>query len=132
MQEELNSPQPSQETRKRRLHDYCLTHRFNEKPTQEELQYIAVDDENNIIYCALHKVSSETWIKLLAGARGIKRRVPRWEEFRRLGDYSEEEKLLRLQTYFKFMIVREPLQRLLSTFKERFIPGARLRHVNTS
>ena len=30
------------------------------------------------------------------------------------------------------MIVREPLQRLLSTFKERFIPGARLRHINSS
>ena len=91
-----------------------------------------MDDENNIIYCALHKVSSKTWIRLLEGARGIKQRVPRWEEFRRLGDYSEEEKLLRLQTYFKFMIVREPLQRLLSTFKERFIPGARLRHINSS
>ena len=38
----------------------------------------------------------KTWIKRLAGARGIKGRVERWKEFRRFGDYSEEEKLLRL------------------------------------
>ena len=30
------------------------------------------------------------------------------------------------------MIVRDPLQRLLSTFKERYIPGAPRRHVNSS
>ena len=71
MQGKLDSHEPSQETRKRRLHDYCLTHRFNKEPTQEELEYIAVDDENKIIYCALQKVSSKTWIKLLEEARGF-------------------------------------------------------------
>ena len=112
-QENLDSPDLSQETRKPRLHDYCLTHRFNKKPTGEELQYIAVDDENKIIYCALQKVGSKTLIGLLEKARGIKKPVMRF------GNYTEEERLIRLQTYFKFLIVREPLQRLLSTFKER-------------
>ena len=117
--------------RKQRLLDlYCLTRRFNKKPREEELKYIAVDDENKIIYCALHKVSSRTWIELLEGAHGIKKRVMRWEFFRRLGNYTEEEKLLRLHTYFKFLIVRDPLQRLLSTFKERYIDGAPLRHMD--
>ena len=129
MQEKLNSPELSQETRKQRLHDYCSTHRFNEKPTKEELQYIAVDDENKIIYCALQKVGSKTFIGLLESARGSKR-VMRWDFFRRLGSYTEEERLLRLQSYFKFLIVREPLQRLLSTFKERYIDGAPLRHLD--
>ena len=40
----------------------------------------------------------------------------------------EEEKLLRLQTYFKFVMVRASLQRLLSTFKERYRDGEPLRH----
>ena len=130
LQENLDDPDLRQETRKQRLHDYCLTHRFNKKPTEEELQYIAVDDENRIIYCALQKVGSKTLIGLLEKARGIKKTVMRWDFFRRFGSYTEEEKLFRLQTYFKFLIVREPLQRLLSTFKERYIDGAPKRHVD--
>ena len=130
LQEQIGSPEPSQEMRKQRLHDYCLTHRFNKKPTEEELQFIAVDDENKIIYCALQKVGSKTLIRLLGKARGINGRVRRWDAFQRLGNYTEEEKLFRLQTYFKFVIVREPLQRLLSTFKERYRDGAPLRHVD--
>ena len=52
--------------RKQRLLDlYCLTRRFNKKPREEELKYIAVDDENNIIYCALQKVGSKTLMGLL-------------------------------------------------------------------
>lgn len=121
------SPEENQKARKQRLNDYCLTHTFNEKPTQEELQYIAVDDENKIIYCALHKVASKTWTGLMQEAIGITPRVGRWGVFRRLGDYSEEEKSLRLKTYFKFLIVREPLHRLLSAFKERYPPEAPLR-----
>ncbi|KAJ7379397.1 Carbohydrate (chondroitin 4) sulfotransferase 13 [Desmophyllum pertusum] len=112
-------------TRKQRLEDYCRTHTFNKKPTREDLQYIAVDDENKIMYCALHKVASKTWIKILEDLRGVKEYVRRWGLFRRFGDYTEEEKVLRLQTYFKFLIVREPLHRLLSTFKERWIQGGR-------
>ena len=129
MQGQLNSPEPSQEMRKQLLCDYCLTHRFNKKPTKKELQYIAVDDENKIIYCALQKVGSKTLIRLLEMARGIKN-VRRWNIFQRFGNYTEEERLLRLQTYFKFVMVREPLQRLLSTFKERYIDGAPLRHLD--
>ncbi|KAL9958702.1 hypothetical protein ACROYT_G035752 [Oculina patagonica] len=118
------NPEENQKARKKRLNDYCLTHSFNEKPTREELQYISVDDENKIIYCALHKVASKTWIGLLEDALGIKPRVRRWSVFRRLGDYSQEEQSLRLKTYFKFLIVREPLHRLLSAFKERYPPKA--------
>ena len=126
----MGSPELSQEMRKQRLHYYCLTHRFNKEPSAEELQYIAVDDENKIIYCALQKVGSKTLIKLLEKARGVKKQVSRWDFFRRFGNYTEEERLLRLRTYFKFLIVREPLQRLLSTFKERYIDGAPLRNAD--
>ena len=77
LQEQIGSPEPSQEMRKQRLHDYCLTHRFNKKPTEVELQYIAVDDENKIIYCALQKVGSKTLVELLEKARGIKEKVRR-------------------------------------------------------
>ena len=45
--------------------------------------------------------------------------------WKHLSDYTEEERAKRLKTYFKFVYVREPLQRLLSAYKDRFIrlPG---------
>ena len=33
---------------------------------------------------------------------------------------TEEQRAIRLKTYFKFLFVREPLHRLLSAFKNRF------------
>ena len=36
-------------------------------------------------------------------------------------EYTEEERAIRIQTYFKFLFVREPLKRLLSAYKNKFI-----------
>ena len=44
-----------------------------------------------------------------------------WNIWKRLYQYTDEEKAIRLQTYFKFLFVREPLHRLLSAYKDKFI-----------
>ena len=113
------SPEDNQKARKQRLHEYCLTHMFNEKPEKEELQYFAVDNENKILFCGLQKVASSTWFRLLRNALGVK--GGRWAVFPRLSEYSEEERSFILKTYFKFFFVREPLERLLSAYKHKFI-----------
>ena len=41
--------------------------------------------------------------------------------WKRLYQYTDEEKAIRLQTYFKFLFVCEPLHRLLSAYKDKFI-----------
>ena len=46
--------------------------------------------------------------------------VHEWKQWKRLSQYSETERDFRLQTYFKFMFVREPLHRLLSAYKDKF------------
>ncbi len=102
------SPEEIQEARKRHLQEYCMTHSFNKRQTKEDLQYIAVDDENKIIYCALQKVASKTWIEVLGSLRGMELNPWHWEVFPRFGEYSEKEKSLRLKTYFKFFFVCEP------------------------
>ena len=48
-------------------------------------------------------------------------KVHRWDLWKRLYQYTEEEREIRLQTYFKFLFVREPLKRLLSAYKDKFI-----------
>ena len=93
---------------------------FNENPKKEELQYIAVDDKNKILFCALQKVASSTWLRLLEHVLGIAG-GNRWDVFPRFSEYSEKERSLKLKTYFKFFFVREPLERLLSAYKHKFV-----------
>ncbi|XP_078348729.1 carbohydrate sulfotransferase 11-like isoform X1 [Oculina patagonica] len=124
--EEKSSPNPFEQTqmaRQRHLKDYCLEHKFNERPMTERLHFIVVDDEHEIMFCTIPKVASTTWKRVLADLRGLRQgiSVHRPKLWRHLEEYRSEEKSFRLKTYFKFIFVREPLHRLLSAFKDTFI-----------
>lgn len=75
------------------------------------------------MFCTIPKVASTTWKRVLADLRGLKQGifVHRPGLWRRLSQYKDKDKLFRLKSYFKFIFVREPLHRLLSAFKDKFI-----------
>lgn len=114
-----------QVARRKIMKQYCAKHLSLSKPPKDltRMHHIIVDDINKIIYCSIPKVSSTTWKRLLLDLRGEKRGVyiHRKSLFKRLYQYTEEEREKRLRTYFKFLFVREPLHRLLSAFKNKFI-----------
>ena len=106
------------------MREYCLKHSYKSKLVDKDLNYSIVDDKNKIIYCTIPKVSSTTWKRVLGEVRGYGknlRRVHRKELWRYLHQYTEEERLIRIKTYFKFLFVREPLHRLLSAYKDKFM-----------
>ena len=105
------------------LKDYCLKHSFNKILTKTQLKFIVVDDEHKIMFCTIPKVASTTWKRVLADLSGLRQGifVHRPGLWRRLNEYQEKEKSILLKTYFKFVFVREPLHRLLSAFKDKFI-----------
>ena len=119
------SPEERQADRKQRLREYCNTHTYDKSPTPEDLHMLAVDDEQKFIYCVISKVGTTTWKSVLARPRGNNPRINRWVMWKRLTNYTEEERKTRLKTYFKFMFVREPLHRMVSAYKNKFlqIPG---------
>jgi len=83
-----------------------------------------VDDENKIIYCTIPKVSSTKWKRVLWSLRGLdkdKKNIQSLGLWQTLNQYTEEERLQRIETYFKFIFVREPLHRLLSAYKDKFM-----------
>ena len=82
---------------------------------------LAVDDDLKLIYCVVPKVGTSTWKKVIAKSRQIRPGINRWIMWKRLSNYTEEERSRRLTTYFKFVFVREPLQRLLSAYNNKFI-----------
>ena len=106
------------------MRDYCLTHSYKTKLVGRDLNFMIVDDENKIIYCTIPKVSSTTWKRVLVNLRGLDKNIQnlhRMDQFQRLYQYTEEERLQRIKTYFKFLFVREPLHRLLSAYKDKFL-----------
>ena len=93
-----------------------------------------MDDENKIIYCTIPKVSSTTWKRVLGVVHGLDKnieRIHRSELWRWLYQYTEEERLKRIKTYFKFLFVREPLHRLLSAYKDKFLNRNKLSSENS-
>ena len=58
-------------------------------------------------------MGTKTWKQVIVKSRKIRPEINRWIVWRHLSNYTVEERNERLKTYFKFVFVREPLQRLL-------------------
>ncbi|XP_061571484.1 carbohydrate sulfotransferase 10 [Cololabis saira] len=99
------------------------------------LDRIFVCDEHKILFCQTPKVGNTQWKKVLIVLNGA---FPTVEEIPenlvhdheknglpRLSSLSAQEITERLNTYFKFFIVRDPFERLISAFKDKFVANPR-------
>ncbi|XP_005400811.1 PREDICTED: carbohydrate sulfotransferase 10 isoform X1 [Chinchilla lanigera] len=99
------------------------------------LDRIFVCDKHKILFCQTPKVGNTQWKKVLIVLNGV---FPSIEEIPenvvhdheknglpRLSSFSEAEIQKRLKTYFKFFIVRDPFERLISAFKDKFVHNPR-------
>ncbi|KAL1022603.1 hypothetical protein UPYG_G00029770 [Umbra pygmaea] len=90
------------------------------------LQHILVNDQHRFLYCYVPKVACSNWkrvLKVLSGAlenveTNIK--MDHKSDLLFLSSMKPEEIRHRLKHYFKFMFVREPMERLLSAYKNKF------------
>ena len=87
-----------------------------------------VDDEHKVIYCPLPKSASTAFRHLLMNATGKNiRPLSLREQFHDLGlkflceDYSVDEIIYRLENYFKLVVVRHPIDRLVSAHNHRLV-----------
>ena len=93
--------------------------------------HILVDDANQMLFCDAPKTGStffkELWLNYTRGTSVDQRATInihdrtflRRQNLRYLSTYNQTEKQTRLETYFKFMIVRHPLVRVLSSYREK-------------
>uniref|UniRef100_A0A5F4WLG6 Carbohydrate sulfotransferase n=1 Tax=Callithrix jacchus TaxID=9483 RepID=A0A5F4WLG6_CALJA len=99
------------------------------------LDRIFVCDKHKILFCQTPKVGNTQWKKVLIVLNGV---FPSIEEIPenvvhdheknglpRLSSFSDAEIQKRLKTYFKFFIVRDPFERLISAFKDKFVHNPR-------
>ncbi|XP_070688606.1 carbohydrate sulfotransferase 14 [Pempheris klunzingeri] len=90
------------------------------------LQHILVNDQYHFLYCYVPKVACSNWkrvIKVLNGALesvDVNIKMDHRNDLLFLSSLKPEEIRYRLKHYFKFMFVREPMERLLSAYRNKF------------
>ncbi|KAM4574553.1 carbohydrate sulfotransferase 14 [Fundulus diaphanus] len=90
------------------------------------LQHILVNDEYRFLYCYVPKVACSNWkrvLKVLSGALesvDVNIKMDHRSDLLFLSSLKPEEISYRLKHYFKFMFVREPMERLLSAYRNKF------------
>ncbi|XP_029113570.1 carbohydrate sulfotransferase 10 [Scleropages formosus] len=99
------------------------------------LDRIFVCDKHKILFCQTPKVGNTQWKKVLIVLNGAFPTVKEIPEnvvhdhekngLPRLSSFSASERTHRLSTYFKFFIVRDPFERLISAFKDKFLQNPR-------
>uniref|UniRef100_H3AEB6 Carbohydrate sulfotransferase n=1 Tax=Latimeria chalumnae TaxID=7897 RepID=H3AEB6_LATCH len=99
------------------------------------LDRIFVCDKHKILFCQTPKVGNTQWKKVLIVLNGDFSTVeevpesvvhkPEKNRLSRLSSFSKPEIEKRLSSYFKFFIVRDPFDRLISAFKDKFLHNPR-------
>eukprot|EP00795_Rhopilema_esculentum_P006647 gene6647-12188_t len=92
---------------------------------------ILVSDKNQLLYCMVPKVACSNWRRVLLVLEGYIQDPQALDStdvhnntfglLRPLSDYSSDEIIFRLSTYYKFMFVRNPIERLTSAFRSKFV-----------
>lgn len=129
-------PVPSQilqEIRNRTIRTVCsqknMPHSvWSLSPLQRKtlLQHVLVSDRYRFLYCYVPKVACSNWkrvLKVLNGALDnvdVSVKMDHRSDLQFLSSMKPEEIRHRLKHYFKFMFVREPMERLLSAYRNKF------------
>ncbi|XP_048577505.1 carbohydrate sulfotransferase 14 [Nematostella vectensis] len=94
------------------------------------LHHILVDDKHKILYCYIPKVACSNWKRVLMVLDGrasdtdsISHDQAHNSGVSRLANYTDEQIQFRLKYYYKFMFVRDPLDRLVSAYNDKIQGG---------
>ncbi|XP_072039888.1 carbohydrate sulfotransferase 14-like isoform X1 [Amphiura filiformis] len=87
---------------------------------------IIVDDERKFLYCFVPKVACSNWKRVIKYMQGSLDNIEKQIKMDHKADLvflkelSYHEIQYRLSNYYKFMFVRNPMERLLSAFRNKF------------
>ena len=110
----------------------CRQHSFLYEQQNVNFRYFYISDKYKFVYCHTPKVACTSWKIAMTGlyfrrasfriyANKINQNA---SNFVQLGHYFHPHEVYqRLHTYYKFMFVREPLERLLSAYRMFFMKG---------
>ena len=129
----LDSIQSMNLERQAAVRDFCKrNNRTNDTLDNKRLDNIIVDEKFKILFCYIPKVACTQWKTVMASLDGreTKLSIHDVRNFKFLGEYAKDEIDRMLKTYFKFVFVREPFERLLSAYLDKFNSGDPAFHRN--
>uniref|UniRef100_A0A8C4ZY07 Carbohydrate sulfotransferase n=1 Tax=Gadus morhua TaxID=8049 RepID=A0A8C4ZY07_GADMO len=96
--------------------------------TPDDLKHLVVDEDHQLLYCYVPKVACTNWkrvMMVLTGRGNDPMEIPSNEahlsaNLKTLNQYSIADINHRLKHYLKFLFVREPFERLVSAYRNKF------------
>ncbi|XP_036441172.1 carbohydrate sulfotransferase 8-like [Colossoma macropomum] len=119
-----------QEARRRLMKEVCAKYRSNisRTVTPHHVSRIYVEDRYKLLYCEVPKAGCSNWkrvLMVLAGVASSTRDIGHdavhyGNHLKRLDSFDRQGITRRLDTYTKVLFVREPMERLVSAFRDKF------------
>ncbi|KAK1163405.1 carbohydrate sulfotransferase 8-like isoform X1 [Acipenser oxyrinchus oxyrinchus] len=120
----------TQEERKHLIRDVCAKYKSNSKKTitPHHVSRIFVEDKHKLLYCEVPKTGCSNWKRVLMVLEGFASSVKdiqhntvhNGNHLRRLDSFDKQGIHERLNAYTKVLFVREPFERLVSAFRDKF------------
>ncbi|XP_039988597.1 carbohydrate sulfotransferase 8-like [Xiphias gladius] len=121
----------TQGSRRRLLSEVCVKYQpgVTERPvSQRQVSRVYVEDRSRLLYCEVPKAGCSNWkrvLMVLGGSATSTRDIPHdaahyANHLRRLESYDRAGIAERLRSYTKVLFVREPFERLVSAFRDKF------------
>ncbi|KAJ8245386.1 hypothetical protein GJAV_G00270200 [Gymnothorax javanicus] len=133
-QPELSSSAALHQARRDQVAETCRAHVSSRRKrrvlTPNDLKHLVVDDEHELLYCYVPKVACTNWKRVMmvltSGGRytdpmaipSSQAHIP--ANLKTLNQYSIAEINHRLKNFLKFLFVREPFERLVSAYRNKF------------
>ena len=115
--------------RKALVQDYCKKHNRNaDTVLGKDLHYFDVFRSRKVIYCFIPKVSSSNWKKELSALVQEDKQIYKGSFKNNLSKFPRQEVEPMLKNYFTFLFVRDPMERVLSAYKSKFIKDNKYFH----
>ncbi|XP_070686280.1 carbohydrate sulfotransferase 8-like [Pempheris klunzingeri] len=121
----------TQESRRRLLADVCAKYQpgvAEQRVSQRQVSRVYVEDRSRLLYCEVPKAGCSNWkrvLMVLGGSATSTRDIPHdaahyANHLRRLESYDRAGIAERLRSYTKVLFIREPFERLVSAFRDKF------------
>lgn len=121
----------TQASRRRLLRDICLRYQpsvSQQQVSRRQVSRVFVEDRSRLLYCEVPKAGCSNWKRVLMVLGGsavstgdIDHDAAHYgNHLRRLDGYDSGGLARRLRSYTKVLFVREPFQRLVSAFRDKF------------
>ncbi|XP_042299363.1 carbohydrate sulfotransferase 9-like isoform X1 [Sceloporus undulatus] len=120
-----------QEERRSFLYNFCKKYLREHRPRTHLMRMVSriyVEEQHKLLYCEVPKAGCSNWKRVLMVLSGLAKSaanishdaVHYGKHLKKLDSYDLKGIHMRLKTYTKVIFVRDPMERLVSAFRDKF------------